>query len=47
MNERFAIVLGGLAVVAFLSFIIAWNVSIWSECRETNSFAYCLRLMSK
>lgn len=24
-----------------------WHVSIWNECRATNSFAYCMRLMSK
>lgn len=39
-----------LAVVATLAlFIFAGfvQVSVWNECRETNSFFYCMRLVSK
>lgn len=36
---------GTLVLLAGVS--IVWTVSIWTECRETNSFGYCLRLISK
>lgn len=34
-------------VLAVFGVMIWWNVAIWSECRETNSFMYCLRVIAK
>lgn len=39
-----AMVIGMLALVAFIAW---WNVSLWSECRETNSFWYCVRVIGR
>jgi hypothetical protein len=27
--------------------VVWWEISSWSECRETNSFWYCLRILGK
>lgn len=24
-----------------------YNVSLWNECRETNSWGYCMKVLSK
>lgn len=40
----YGIILGILAVIA-LAFL--WEVNIWNECRETNSFWYCVRVVSR
>ena len=34
-------------VVALLAFAAYWKVSVWQECRETNSFGYCWALISR
>lgn len=43
--------LGAFAVLAlFVLIIIAAGYaeySVWSECRETHSFLYCMRTLSK
>lgn len=37
-----------LALVAiFLGLITWWNISLWEECRATNSFWYCVRVLSR
>ena len=36
------------AVLLFLLIvggIVAWNVSIWHECRSDHSFGYCMRVV--
>jgi uncharacterized protein (DUF983 family) len=41
----------GFAALAFIVFAVVgtiWlNVEVWSECRQTNSFWYCVKLVSK
>ena len=34
-------------VVAIISLSVAWNLQVFEECRQTNSFGYCLRLVTK
>lgn len=34
----------GFAIIVLL---ISCEVSIWNECRETNSFLYCLKVTRK
>ncbi len=36
-----------LAVAGFVAFIVAYQIGLWNECRETNSFGYCWRVLSK
>jgi hypothetical protein len=39
-----------LWVAAFASFIglaVYMEIGVWTECRETNSFWYCMRVLSK
>lgn len=40
----FAILAG---VVIVIGGGIAWEVSLWHECRATNSFWYCMRVLGK
>jgi len=40
----------GLVIAGFLGFVslaVLWQVSLWQECRETNSWGYCMRVLSK
>lgn len=36
-----------LLIFAFFGSIVACHVSIWRECRTTNSFLYCARVLGK
>lgn len=35
------------ATMALMAFGITIQISVWNECRQNNSFFYCLRLVSK
>lgn len=37
-------VIGTLAVVVGLTWL---QIDVWNECRSTNSFWYCMRVLSK
>ncbi len=39
----------GIIVLAALFFGLIgwWQYSLWAECRQTNSFFYCLRVLNK
>lgn len=34
-------------VIAAIALAVWWEVSLWNECRETNSFWYCVRVLGK
>jgi len=34
-------------VLALVSVGIYWEISLWSECRATNSWLYCVRVLGK
>lgn len=34
-------------IALFIALGFWWEVSSWVECRETNSFWYCLRILGK
>ena len=34
-------------MVALVVGAIAYEVMVWKECRQSNSFFYCLRVLSK
>lgn len=36
-----------LAVVALIGIGIYWEISGWQECRQTNSWSYCVRVLGK
>lgn len=36
-----------LAVVALIGLGIYWEISVWQECRQTNSWFYCVRVLGK
>jgi len=41
-------VIGVAALVIFVLGAAVWYQSaLWSECRQTNSFMYCMRVLSK
>lgn len=47
MKDSIFIGLVGLLVILILAASVAWEYSVWEECRQTNSFLYCLRVLSK
>lgn len=40
-------VIAALAIIVLLAFTVWWEASLWSECRATNSFWYCVRVLNK
>jgi hypothetical protein len=36
-----------VAVLLVASVSLYLEISVWNECRQTNSFWYCMRMMSK
>jgi uncharacterized membrane protein YiaA len=36
-----------VGIVVVFGSLIAYNVSIWKECRQTNSWGYCMHVLSK
>lgn len=47
MKETAIVYGAAAAIAAFFAFLLWWNVSLWSECRETNSFFYCVRILGR
>ena len=33
------------AAIVGLAFLVDLQTSVWQECRQTNSFVYCMQLM--
>ena len=40
-------VLGYILTALFVALIIWWNISVWDECLDTNTFLYCLKVMGR
>lgn len=36
-----------LGVVALLALGALYEISLWNECRQTNPWFYCMRVLSK
>lgn len=36
-----------VVVLIWVSVSVYLEISVWKECRQTNSFWYCMRMMSK
>ncbi len=36
-----------VGVLIWVSVSVYLEISVWNECRQTNSFWYCMRMMSK
>ena len=34
-------------IVAVVGLIVWYEVAVWNECRSTNSWLYCVRIISK
>jgi hypothetical protein len=34
-------------VLAFVALAIGCEINVWQECRQTNSWFYCMRVLSK
>ena len=47
MKHTFVAIVVGVLTSAIVSGVVYLEVSLWNECRETNSFLYCLRTLSK
>ena len=33
-------------LMVVIVFVVWWEIGLWNECRETNSFWYCLRILN-
>lgn len=38
---------GVVAVAALIAIGIYYEIAVWQECRTTNSWMYCMRVLSK
>lgn len=47
MKEIVLSVVAMIAVFAIIGGSIWWEASLFFECRETNSFFYCMRVLAK
>lgn len=47
MTQNFPVIALCAAAAVLLVLGIWWEISIWNECRETNSYMYCVRLMGR
>jgi len=36
-----------IVVLAFIFLLGYYEISMWQECRQTNSFMYCMRVLNK
>jgi len=41
------IVAGCVAIVVFFGLVFALQWQVWQECRETNTWLYCMRVLSR
>lgn len=48
-NHKDMLTLVGIAavVIAFFAIGIYYEIEVWRECRATNSWFYCMRVLSK
>jgi hypothetical protein len=47
MSDSLKIICGIAVVLAVVGAAVAWEFSLWSECRQTNSWFYCARVLFK
>lgn len=47
MYERAVAAIFVAIIVAVIALVVWWEVSIWGECRATNSFWYCVRILAR
>ena len=47
MTKYKALALPLVVTACFLAALIWWEMSLWDECRQTNSFWYCVRILSR
>ena len=47
VSEIIGAVIMGFAVIGVLGFLLWMQVSVWNECRETNSWWYCVNLIRR
>jgi hypothetical protein len=45
--KTYHLVLMAIFAVLIFGSVIAFNVSIWKECRADHSWSYCFRLVSR
>jgi hypothetical protein len=47
MSEKLKVIGALLLIALVLGGVLFYEVAVWSECRQTNSWWYCLRILSK
>lgn len=46
-RKQMKTILSVIGIIAFLAAIGWMEISLWTECRETNSWLYCMRIISR
>jgi cytochrome oxidase assembly protein ShyY1 len=46
-SDALVVFLVVLVFATLISLGIWWQVSLWDECRSTNSFWYCVRILGR
>lgn len=46
MSDGLKIMVAALVVATLIGLGIAWDISLWNECRADHSFFYCVRVLS-
>lgn len=44
MSDK-SVLLASTIVLIVVGLWATWNFMLWDECRETNSFTYCVRII--
>lgn len=47
MKDGLEIAVVGIVIVLVLAGVVYAEVAAWTECRATNSWWYCLRILSR
>jgi len=47
MKNKIMILVMGTAIVAVIALGIWYEIYMWKQCRLTNSWFYCMRILSK
>lgn len=44
-STTFNVLVGTIAIIGMVAVSLAWEFSLWNECRVDHSFWYCARVL--
>jgi hypothetical protein len=45
--EKIKLIGAGVLIVVVVGSVVYYELAVWGECRQTNTWWYCLRILSK